>query len=199
MRSVMKPDPPAPPRSRLLIGLVVATSLLLILALTLVIQAKPGDKALSSVTTLEDESHKSEASTSPAGSRDEVVARLRAIFRVRDRAIQTRDPDVLNSIYTVDCPCLEGDRALIQGLQKKGLVWRGIKVSLVIEESTKVNDRLWVVNALVKTSPFNIEQESGALVKSVPSGHERSRFALAKPVGQERWLLGQASIIPGRD
>lgn len=198
MRSVKKPDEPATRRSWLLIALVVVTSLLIL--------------ALSHLSFMRSQvrmpcllSQRSKANRggprrppSTAVSSDDVVARLRTIFHVRDRAIQTRNSDVLNDIYTADCPCLKGDRSLIQGLQKEGLVWRGIKVSLVIEESSRVNDRLWVVSALVKTSPFNIETESGALVRSVPSGHEHSRFALAKPVGREEWLLGQASVISGR-
>jgi hypothetical protein len=106
---------------------------------------------------------------------------------------------MLNDIYTVDCPCLKGDRALIQELKKKGLVWRGIKVSLVVEKTEQVNSRLWIINALVKTSGFVIERESGAKVRSVPPGEERSRFALARPLDRDDWLLGQASVIAGRD
>jgi hypothetical protein len=133
------------------------------------------------------------------GAREEVVSRLHQIFRIRDRAIQTRDIRELNNIYTIDCPCLKGDRALIDKLKKEGLVWRGIKVSLSIEGVEQVNDRLWIVNALVKTSAFEIRRESGATVQEVPPGEERSRFALARPVGQDAWLLGQASRLAEHD
>jgi hypothetical protein len=177
----------------------MAVPLLLILAFALIAQLGSSERGASSAATLAGRSRESETPTSTVASHDEVVARLHSIFRVRDRAIQERNSMLLNDIYTVDCPCLEGDRKLIQGLRKNHLVWRGIKVSLVVEDIEEVNGRLWVISALVKTSSFSIEQESGALVRSVPSGHERSRFAIAKPVGQEDWLLGRASVIAERD
>jgi hypothetical protein len=76
------------------------------------------------------------------------------------------------------------------------LVWRGVKVSLDIEEIKQVNDRLWTVNAQVTSSSFDIRQESGGLVRRVPSGREQSRFALARPLGEQDWMLGHASVIP---
>jgi hypothetical protein len=199
MRRRKQPDGSVNHRSPLLIGVVIAIALLLLLGLAVTTQLRPSEKDVASVTTLADESRQPRPHTSIADSRDEVVARLRSIFRVRDRAIQARNATILDDIYTVDCPCLKGDRALIQELKKKGLVWRGIEVSLVIENAERVNSRLWIINALVKTSPFQIERESGALVRSVPSGQERSRVALARPLGQDRWLLGQASVLAGRD
>lgn len=198
MRREEQPDEPANRRSRLLIGLVVAIPLLLLLGLVLVSQLEPKEGDASSVTALTGGSRGLEAPTSTIDTRDEVVARLHSIFRARDQAIQTRNPSILNGIYTIDCPCLKGDRALIEGLKKSGLVWRGIKVDLVVEKTEQVNERLWIISALVKTSSFNIERESGETVRSVPSGQEHSRFALARPTGQEEWLLGRASVTAER-
>jgi hypothetical protein len=62
----------------------------------------------------------------------------------------------------------------------------------------QINERLWMISALVTTHPFKIERESGEVVRSIPRGKELSRFALAKPVGEADWLLGQASLIEGR-
>lgn len=70
------------------------------------------------------------------------------------------------------------------------MVWRGIDVSLEVREVERVNDRLWTVAALVKTSSFDIVREWGAIVRRIPGGQEYSRFALAKPTGRENWLLG---------
>jgi hypothetical protein len=198
MRTVNQRDEPTGRRSRLLIGLV-AVPLLIVLAFVLIAQLGSSGRGTSSAATLAGNSKESEAPTSTVSSHDEVVTRLHSIFRVRDKAIQERNPSLLKDIYTIDCPCLEGDRELIKGLRKKHLVWRGVKVSLVVEDIEQVNGRLWIINALVKTDSFNIEQESGALVRSVPSGHERSRFAIARLPGQEEWLLGRASVIAERD
>ena len=141
--------------------------------------------------------------TSPAPSstidvEDEVVGRLLQIFRVRDRAIETRNALLLESIYTPDCPCRDGDEKLIQRLKREQLVWRGVRVSLDVQKVERINDQLWTVSALVTTSPFEIARESGTLVRRIPEGQEVSRFALARPNGQKDWLLGQASVIEER-
>jgi hypothetical protein len=125
---------------------------------------------------------------------DEVVARLHEIFRVRDRAIQTRDPSLLEDIYTVDCPCLKGDQQLLRKLKEERLVWRGVKVTLSVQNADQINDELWTVNALVTTTAFDIVRESGAIVRRVPQGQERSRFALARPMGRDDWSLGYAAV-----
>jgi hypothetical protein len=186
-------------RNRLvLVGLVLAVLMMLaVLAMTQL--AQPDVGAVSSSTQLSDQTQSPPAPTSTIGPRDEVVERLHQIFRVRDKAIRTRDVLLLEDIYTVDCPCLEGDRKLIGQLRRDRLQWRGIKVSLDVQEVERVNDRLWIVNALVTTSPFEILDESGTSLRTIPQGQEHSRFALARPVGQRHWLLGQASVIKGRD
>jgi hypothetical protein len=66
---------------------------------------------------------------------------------------------LLESIYTGDSPCLEGDRTLIRRLKQENILWRGIKVSLRIDNVERVNDRLWTASALVTTGGFEIKME----------------------------------------
>jgi hypothetical protein len=200
MRGANQPDRQAQRQTRLFfIGIgVTVLMLLLIFALALRMTGS-GESNASSATVTMGNPGSSAAPSTTIGARDEVVNRLHEIFRVRDQAIQTRDSRVLNDIYTVDCPCLKGDQALIKRLRDERLVWDGVKVTLIVEDAEQVNDRLWIVNAVVETSAFEIKRESGTTVRGVPSGQERSRFALARPSGQKTWLLGQASIIDERD
>ena len=135
----------------------------------------------------------------PATPREEVVARLRQILRIRGEAIERRDPPLLESIYTADCPCLEGDADLIRRLRRDRLLWRGVSLSLQVERVDRVSDRLWTVSAVVTARPFRIEKESGEVVRQVSQGRELSRFALTRPAGTVEWLLGQASRIERRD
>jgi hypothetical protein len=172
----------------LAILVVVATFLLM----------RSGDDDTPSAATAPSTPESTTASSATIDSRKEIVARLQQIFMVRDYAIETRNPGLLESIYTVDCPCRQGDASLIKRLRRERLVWVGIGVTLQVEEVERINDRLWTVNALVIAAPFRIEKESGELVRRVPRGQELSRFALTRPVGEENWLLGQASVVEGR-
>jgi hypothetical protein len=74
-------------------------------------------------------------------------------------------------------------------------MWRGVEVSITVQKTQRVNDRLWTVNAIVTTSPFEIVTESGVVVRKVPQGQEVSRFALAKPISQDNWSLGHATVV----
>ena len=139
------------------------------------------------------------ASSSTISTAEEVRARFKEIFRIRDQAIRTRNPLLLEEIYTVDCPCLKGDQQLIRKLKQERLLWRGVRVSLDVQDIERVNDRLWIASAVVTSSAFEILTESGAIVRRVPEGRELSRFALARPTGTGDWLLGQASVIEERD
>jgi hypothetical protein len=199
MRIARQPDAPTRRRYRyVLVGLVV-TAVLVVAIFGLIAQpSKSTDGSASADTTLSGR----QATTTPKstiGTREEVVTRIHQIFRVRDQAIQSRDPRLLNSIYTVDCPCLKGDQELIQNLRKERRIWRGVKISLSVREAEKVSDQLWTVIAVVMTSSFEITTESGVVVRRIPQGQELSRFALARPMNQEDWLLGQASVIQERD
>jgi len=81
----------------------------------------------------------------------EITARLREILEVRDRALLARNAKLLTDIYTVDCECLEDGRALIQQLRKENIVWRGVRTDITIQSTDQVNDRLWIVVAVVRT------------------------------------------------
>jgi hypothetical protein len=174
-------------------------ALLLVAVLALIGQdTRSTDGRASSATRIPDVPDRTTAPSSTIGVRDEVVARLHQIFRIRDKAIQNRNALLLEDIFTVDCPCLTGDRQLIQKLRQEKLLWRGTRVSISVEEVEQVSSRLWTISALVTTSSFDIVEESGAIIRRVPGGSEYSRFALARPVGQKNWLLGKASVIEER-
>jgi len=200
MRNTEQPHPPAAegnPRRRGLLIATAAIAMVGVLALGFLLLRDEGIPA--STPTLPAEPGTSAAPATTADPRSEIVARLQQILRVRGRAIETRNPRLLESIYTVDCPCLQGDSDLIRQLRRDHLIWRGVRVSLQIEGVEPVNDRLWTVNALVTASPFRIEKESGEVVREMPRGRELSRFALTRPAGAEEWLLGHASLIERRD
>jgi hypothetical protein len=129
----------------------------------------------------------------------EVVSRLHQILRIRDQAISARNSALLQEIYTIDCPCLDGDQRLIENLKRDGLIWRGVSVSLEVQGVERVNDRLWTINAVITTSPFEIVKESGKVVRKIPGGRELSSFALARLDNQKKWLLGQASVVEERE
>jgi hypothetical protein len=136
--------------------------------------------------------------TTTIDTETEVVARLREILRVRDGALETRNASLLASIYTVDCPCLQGDRDAIRQLKQRHEVWRGVATSISVRNLEKVNERLWIVNALFVAAPFQVENESGEVIRSTPGERNLTRFALARPVGHAKWLLGHVSLIERR-
>ena len=184
-------------RNRLVLaGLVMAV--LVVLVTTLVAQLTKSNEGSVSLATTPSMQGTAKMPSTTINTGDEVMDRFRQIFRIRDQAIRTRNPLLLEGIYTTDCPCLKGDRQLILKLRQQQLLWRGIEVSLDVQEVERVNDRLWTASAVVTTSSFEIVRESGAVVRRVPGGRELSRFALARPTGKGDWLLGQASLIEER-
>ena len=132
--------------------------------------------------------------TTTAGEREEVVAQLRTILRVRDQAYLQRDTDLLRTIYTPDCPCLRGDKGAIQQLLKDNAVWVGATTSVEVQKLERVNDRLWIVVANFVASPFRIETESGDLIRSVEGRNELFKFALSRTTSN-KFLLGFAGPI----
>lgn len=186
-------------RNRLvLVGLVMAV-LLVWGIFTSIAQLRRSSDDSASRAALPSRTSATTASSSTISTAEEVRARFKEIFRIRDQAIRTRNPLLLDEIYTVDCPCLKGDQQLIRKLRQERLLWRGVKISLDVQDMEKVNNRLWTATALVTTSPFQITTESDVVVRRVPKGREFSRFALARPTGTGDWLLGQASVIEARD
>jgi hypothetical protein len=149
------------------------------------------DQLSSSTGRLTDDT----TTTTTISRKTEVTSRLREILRVRDRALLARDAALLSDIYTVDCKCLEDGRALIQQLRKDNIVWRGVKTDITIQSAERINDRLWIVVATVRTPSVRIQTEAGRLVRIVPPERNIVRFALAKPQNAEEWLLGHASTF----
>jgi hypothetical protein len=126
-------------------------------------------------------------------SKSELVARLKEILAIRERAYQNRDPEVLKRIYTVDCPCLESDSNAIRELIREHYVWVGGKTSLRIRTTERVTARMWIIIADFGSAPLRIETESGRLVREEPQGKDVFQFVLAKPTESTQWFLGRAS------
>jgi hypothetical protein len=133
------------------------------------------------------------ATTTTLDPRTEVVARLREILKVRDKALRDRNAGLLSAVYTVDCPCLEGDTNAIKELVGKNYRLRGGATSIRVRRVERVTSRLWLVTADFDSAPLRIETESGELVRQEPAGSDLFQFALAKPVDATKWLLGRAS------
>jgi hypothetical protein len=131
--------------------------------------------------------------------RNGIEARLRDILRVRDRAYQERDINLLRQVYTADCPCLRGDGAAIRQLQKDNAVWVGAYTSVRIKKLEKVNGKIWVIIANFTASPFRIETESGSLIRAVEGRTELFRFVLAKTSSSRNLLLGFAAPVDASD
>jgi hypothetical protein len=200
MRVTREPSAPQRRQHRLLLGGLLGAALLLLAVVVLTGQlTRSPSRGSPSATTPSDQPQTTAAPNAAGETRDAVVDRLHEIFRIRDQAIQTRNPELLTSIFTVDCSCLKGDRKLIQQLKQENLMWRGVSVSIEVQEVDRINSRLWDISALVTTSPFEIVEESGAIVGRIPQGQEISRFAVVRPTGRGDWLLGHASVIDERD
>lgn len=139
------------------------------------------------------------ATTTSIAERDEVVARLRAILRARDRAYRERDIALLEEVYTADCPCLKGDGDAIDQLLKDDAVWIGASTSVRVRKLEKVSDRVWVVVADFVASPFRIETESGNLIRAVEGRSEPFRFVLARTTPDRGLVMGFAAPIDESD
>jgi hypothetical protein len=133
------------------------------------------------------------ATTTTINPRTEVVARLREILKVRDKALHDRNARLLSTVYTVDCPCLEGDTNAIKELLGRNYHLIGGATSIRVRRVERVNSRLWLVIADFDSAPLRIETEGGDLVRQEPAGSDLFQFALAKPVDTTEWLLGRAS------
>jgi hypothetical protein len=166
-------------------GLVAAVAVL-----TVIRRPEPTASAPSAPT-----SASSAASATTIGEEEEVIARLRAILKVRDRAYRERDLDLLKKVYTTDCPCLRGDRDAIKQLLQDNAVWVGASTTVEIKKLEKVNDRLWIVVADFIGSPFRIETESGNLIRAIEGRSELFRFALARTTADSNLLLGFAAAV----
>ena len=125
---------------------------------------------------------------------DVIVSRLREILRIREEAYRSRNADLLHSIYSIDCPCLQSEERAITGLLDRGYVWDGISTSLHVRSVKRVNNRMWIILALFSSKVLRIETESGRLVRQEQAGTDLFEFTLVKPRETEQWVLGRASV-----
>jgi hypothetical protein len=193
-QSTPRPPTPGGPSRRAATLAAIAVTLLLVAAVAAVLDIRAdGDAVGSSPPEPTPPQATSSPTTTTIDTRTEVVARLREILRVRDRAFHERDADLLNTVYTVDCPCLEGDTNAIKELVSKGYRLIGGATSIRVRRSERVNGRLWLVIADFRSAPARIETEDGVLVRQESAGSDLFQFALAKPVDAAEWLLGRAT------
>jgi hypothetical protein len=97
----------------LAVGLVAILSAALVLAVLLTRDDGRVERA-----TLPPPSTATIPTTTSLDSRTELTGRLVEILKIRDRAFQDRDSEMLKDVYTGDCPCLEGIRTQSRSLLK---------------------------------------------------------------------------------
>jgi len=131
----------------------------------------------------------------PVTPRDEVVARLREILLIREQAYRFRDPELLRTIYSEDCPCLASDEKAIYELLEREHRWAGIATSIDARSVKRIDKRIWVVVALFHSNRLQIETSSGVPVRVEPAGVDLVQFTLVMPRDSQEWLLALATIL----
>jgi hypothetical protein len=131
--------------------------------------------------------------TTTLDTRSELAGRLEEILKIRDRAFQDRDSQILKDVYTVDCPCLEGDGNAIQELIDNDYHVVGGATSIRLHRASRASARLWLFIADFRSAPLRIETDDGRLIREEPGGSELFQFALSRPSGSNEWLLGRAT------
>jgi hypothetical protein len=185
-------DPHVPPASsRRAVALVLVAALLLAALLAAVLLSRDVDSGVAASTL--PPSTGAPPTTVKGDTRTEVVGRLREILEIRDQAFRDRSPEILNDVYTEDCPCLEGDKNAIQELIDNDYHIVGGATSVRIREVNQVSERLWLVVADFRSASLRIEAEGKRLVRKEPGGSDLFQFALSKPSESTEWLLGRAT------
>ena len=123
----------------------------------------------------------------------ELVDRLREILARRETAYGQRNPGLLKTIYTTDCPCLKSDSNAIRELISQDYIWVGGRTSIDVRRLERITARMWIIVADFTSEALRIETESGRLVRAEPRGSDLFQFVLARPMGSTQWLLGRAS------
>jgi hypothetical protein len=126
---------------------------------------------------------------------DEILSRLREILRVREDAYRFRNPEMLRSIYSEDCPCLASDQNAIDELLRLEHRWTGIATSIEVRSVKRIDERIWVVVALFRSNALRVETRSGGLVRLEPAGNDLFQFTLVKPQDTQQWLLGMVTEL----
>jgi hypothetical protein len=190
--------PPATPRGPSRAVWVAATVTALVVAAAAFLMNRSDGEAVGS---LPPESSVPPTTASPTtttiDTETEVVARLREILRVREEAFARRDATLFDQVYTSDCPCLKAGRDAIAALTKENVVWRGRSVSILVQSTQRINDRLWEVVAIFTSKSFRIETEDGELIRTASAERITYRFLLFRPSEGKQWLLGNASVLKG--
>jgi hypothetical protein len=192
------PAPPPPtPRgpSRRAAWLAAAAVALLVVVVVVTVVVNRSDEVTHSPAPDPLSPRATAAPTTTINTQTEVVARLREILIVRDRALLSRDVSLLDGIYTVDCNCLKDGRTTIRRLRQEKVVWKGLLTRLTVQQIQRVNGRLWTVIGELSTPAVRIESESGKLVRVIPPERNQLRFAMARPVDVDEWLLGHVSLL----
>jgi hypothetical protein len=170
-----------------LAGVFVASSLLGLVLLT-------GDDESGVAPPKSPQSSTALRSTSTTrNTRIQVVERLREILRIRDEAFRERNPEILQDVYTTDCPCLAGDRNAIKELTDNNYHVVGGTTSIQVQKASQVNGKLWLVVADFQSAPLRIETKDRRLIREEPRGSDLFQFALSRPFGSSDWLLGRAT------
>ena len=120
--------------SRRLITIGLAASLAAALLLAISIAGEDDKRTLTAPESQESSSSTTARSTATPR---EIASRLREILRIREAAYRSRNPDLLSSIYSSDCPCLAGDEKAIHDLLQHADMWDGIETSIEIRRVTK--------------------------------------------------------------
>jgi len=187
---------PAMSRRRITTGVLAATFVVALLGTLL--WTRQEDERATSPSTATASSVESLPTSTTRDTRDEVVERLRQILRVRDKAFRERNAGILRDLYTIDCPCLEGDRNAIRELTENNYHVVGGATSVRVRRVERVTDRSWLVIADFQSAPLRIEAEDNRLIREEPAGSDLFQFALSKPTGSQEWLLGQATAYRDR-
>jgi hypothetical protein len=178
--------------SRRLITIGLIASLAVALLAVISITGEDDKRALTTPESIKSSSSVAARSTTTPR---QLVSRLREILRIREAAYRSRNPDLLRSVYSSDCPCLTSDEKAIYELLQRAYMWDGIETSIEIRRVTKLHERLWTVTALFRSETLRIETEDGKLIRKEPAGSDLFEFTLVKPRYAHRWLLGRASVV----
>ena len=182
-------------RGLVLVGALIAVG---VVGAALLIASR-GDEPTSTSTSIASATPEttSPIATSIPDSRSTVVARLREILQVRERAFETRDSSLFDEVYTDNCSCLRAGRNAIAALRKEKVVWKDRSISIEIRSAERVNSDLWEIVATFNSDAFRIESENGALIREAPAERLQYRFLLVRQSDTDNWLLGSATLVEG--
>jgi hypothetical protein len=184
--------PSATPGRLTVIGILISLLLGIFAWLILVV---PENNTVQAPQTLPSSSIETQISRPPP--RLEVVSRLQEILQIREEAYRSRNPEMLRSIYSTDCPCLVSDEEGITELLNRNLRWDGISTSIEVQSVKEINRRLSTISAIFRSKTLRIETEGGRLVRIEPAGSNLFEFTLVKPRESQQWLLGLVSAVEG--